>query len=42
MHWLKTLLKDTPEIALFLCLAAGFAIGKIKVWKLSLGGIART
>jgi putative transport protein len=42
VHWLKTLLKDTPEIALFLCLAAGFAIGKIKVWKLSLGGIAGT
>lgn len=42
MHWFRSLLQGTPEIALFLCLALGFAVGKVKVWKLSLGGIAGT
>jgi putative transport protein len=42
MHWIKHTLEASPEIALFLCLALGFAVGKVKVWKLSLGGIAGT
>lgn len=42
MDWIKHLLQSTPEIALFVCLALGFAIGKVRVWKLSLGGVAGT
>lgn len=29
-------------MALFLCLALGFAVGKVRVWKISLGGVAGT
>lgn len=39
---MKNLLTSTPEIALFLCLALGFALGKVKFWKISLGGVAGT
>ncbi|GAA4903649.1 aspartate-alanine antiporter [Stackebrandtia albiflava] len=42
MEWVKDLLQSTPELALFLCLAVGFGIGRVKVWKLSLGGVAGT
>src|SRR5580698_1333244 len=42
VHWIKHTLEASPEIALFLCLALGFAVGKVKVKKLSLGGIAGT
>ncbi|MFI6519244.1 aspartate-alanine antiporter [Spirillospora sp. NPDC050679] len=42
MDWLKHLLKDVPELALFLCLALGFALGKVRFWKISLGGVAGT
>ncbi|MFC9898343.1 aspartate-alanine antiporter [Nocardia sp. NPDC127579] len=42
MHAIKTFLQDTPEVALFLCLALGYAVGKIRIWKLSLGGVAGT
>ncbi|WP_106397386.1 aspartate-alanine antiporter [Actinocorallia populi] len=42
MQWFQKLLQGTPELALFLCLALGYAIGRVKVWKLSLGGIAGT
>lgn len=42
MTWVKDLLQSTPEIALFICLALGYAIGKIRVAGLSLGGIAGT
>ncbi|MDN3242440.1 aspartate-alanine antiporter [Glycomyces tritici] len=42
MDWIKETLSDTPEIALFLCLALGFALGKVRVWKISLGGVAGT
>lgn len=35
-------LESTPEMALFLCLALGFAVGKVRVWKISLGGVAGT
>ncbi|HEY1176997.1 MAG TPA: aspartate-alanine antiporter [Phytomonospora sp.] len=42
MDWIKNIIQSTPEIALFLCLALGFALGAVKVWKLSLGGVAGT
>ncbi|MFB7724635.1 aspartate-alanine antiporter [Nocardia sp. NPDC056100] len=42
MDAIKRFLQDTPEAALFLCLALGYAIGKIRIWKLSLGGVAGT
>ncbi|MGH8877297.1 MAG: aspartate-alanine antiporter [Stackebrandtia sp.] len=42
MEWVKSLLQSTPEIALFVCLAIGFAVGKVRIWKLSLGGVAGT
>ncbi|MEV0587049.1 aspartate-alanine antiporter [Nonomuraea sp. NPDC050310] len=42
MTWFKELLQGTPEMALFICLALGYAIGKVKVKGLSLGGIAGT
>ncbi|MFC1420513.1 aspartate-alanine antiporter [Streptacidiphilus cavernicola] len=42
MEWIKHLFKDSPEIQLFVCLAIGFAIGRVKLWKISLGGVAGT
>ncbi|HCT75108.1 MAG TPA: aspartate-alanine antiporter [Micromonosporaceae bacterium] len=39
---MKNLLHSTPELALFICLALGFALGKVKFWKISLGGVAGT
>ncbi|MDX6742257.1 aspartate-alanine antiporter [Actinocorallia sp. A-T 12471] len=42
MKWFQSFLQGTPEIALFLSLALGYAVGRIKVWRLSLGGIAGT
>ncbi|MFB4293189.1 aspartate-alanine antiporter [Nonomuraea sp. ATR24] len=42
MTWLKELLRGTPEMALFVSLALGYAIGKVRVGGLSLGGIAGT
>ncbi|WP_280229768.1 aspartate-alanine antiporter [Nocardia cyriacigeorgica] len=42
MDAVKDLLQQTPELAVFLCLALGYAVGKVRVWKLSLGGVAGT
>ncbi|RRR96916.1 aspartate-alanine antiporter [Glycomyces terrestris] len=42
MDWIESTLESTPEIALFLCLALGFAVGRVKIWKISLGGVAGT
>ncbi|MGV0745366.1 aspartate-alanine antiporter [Mycolicibacterium sp. XJ870] len=42
MDWIIDTLESTPEIALFACLALGFAVGKVRVWKISLGGVAGT
>jgi putative transport protein len=42
MHSIENYLKDTPEVALFVCLAVGYAVGRVKIWKLSLGGVAGT
>lgn len=35
-------LRDHPELALFLCLAAGYLVGKLRVGPLTLGGICGT
>ncbi|GLZ79147.1 putative transporter [Actinorhabdospora filicis] len=42
MDWAKNIIQSTPEIALFICLALGFAIGAVRIWKISLGGVAGT
>jgi len=39
MHWLVQTLRDHPEIAVFLTLAIGFFIGKIKIGKFTLGSV---
>ncbi|MGR4870669.1 aspartate-alanine antiporter [Variovorax sp. LARHSF232] len=40
MDWLHGIFKHSPEIALFLSLALGYLIGKIKFGKFQLGGVA--
>ncbi|MGJ7510825.1 aspartate-alanine antiporter [Variovorax sp. GT1P44] len=40
MEWLHDLFKRSPEMALFLSLSVGYAIGKIKFGKFQLGGVA--
>ncbi|MGH3679714.1 MAG: aspartate-alanine antiporter [Natronosporangium sp.] len=40
LNWAKELLNETPELALFVCLALGFALGKVRIWKITLGGVA--
>lgn len=40
MSWLHDLFHKSPEIALFLSIAAGYYIGKIKFGKFQLGGVA--
>jgi putative transport protein len=42
IDWIVDTLESTPEIALFACLALGFAVGKVRIWKISLGGVAGT
>ena len=39
MTWLQHLFADTPEAALFLSLALGYAIGKIQFGRFQLGGV---
>jgi len=39
MEWINKILHDTPELAIFLTLALGFAIGRIKIGKFSLGSV---
>ncbi|WP_411110191.1 aspartate-alanine antiporter [Streptomyces sp. c-19] len=36
------ILRDNPELALFLCLAAGYLVGKLRVGPITLGGICGT
>jgi putative transport protein len=38
--WLHELFRRSPEIALFLSLAIGYAIGRIRFGKFQLGGVA--
>ena len=40
MEWLHELFKKSPEIALFLSLALGYYVGKLKFGKFQLGGVA--
>lgn len=40
MLWLHELFRRSPEIALFLSLAIGYAIGRIRFGKFQLGGVA--
>jgi aspartate-alanine antiporter len=40
MNWLHELFHSSPEIALFLSIAVGYYIGKIKFGKFQLGGVA--
>lgn len=40
MHWIHEIFQQSPEIALFLSLAGGYAIGKIQFGKFQLGGVA--
>ncbi|CAG2154833.1 Aspartate/alanine antiporter [Cupriavidus campinensis] len=40
MDWLHTIFQKSPESALFLSLAVGYAIGKITFGKFQLGGVA--
>jgi len=39
MEWIVKTLQSTPELAIFLTLAVGFAIGKIKIKSFSLGAV---
>ncbi|MCC8147188.1 MAG: aspartate-alanine antiporter [Bacteroidales bacterium] len=39
MEWIVKTLQNTPELAIFLTLALGFAIGKIKIKSFSLGSV---
>lgn len=40
MGWIQYIFHQSPEIALFLSLAGGYAIGKIQSGKFQLGGVA--
>ncbi|WP_018184296.1 aspartate-alanine antiporter [Kaistia granuli] len=40
MNWIHEIFRQSPEIALFLSLAGGYAIGKIQFGKFQLGGVA--
>ncbi|RAI60617.1 aspartate-alanine antiporter [Roseicella frigidaeris] len=40
MSWLHAILDQSPEVALFLSLAIGYAIGRIQFGKFQLGGVA--
>ena len=39
MEWIVNTLRNTPELAIFLTLALGFALGKIRIGKFSLGPV---
>jgi aspartate-alanine antiporter len=40
MNWVAQILKAAPELALFIALALGHALGRAKLGKFSLGGVA--
>ena len=42
MHYFVTALREHPELAIFLTLALGFAIGRIKIGSFSLGTVVGT
>lgn len=39
MHWLVKALQDYPELALFLTLALGYAVGKIRIGSFTVGSV---
>ncbi|MEU5695788.1 aspartate-alanine antiporter [Actinosynnema sp. NPDC020468] len=42
MDWVRHLVQSTPEIALFVCLALGYLVGRLRVGPIQLGGICGT
>jgi len=42
VEWLRHFLQGTPEIALFLCLALGYLVGRLRVGPIQLGGVCGT
>ena len=42
MHWFVTTLRENPELAIFLTLALGFAVGRLRLGSLSLGNVVGT
>jgi putative transport protein len=42
MHYLVTALREHPELAIFLTLAVGFAVGRIRIGSFSLGTVVGT
>ncbi len=42
MHWFATSLRQNPELAIFLTLALGFAVGRLRVGSFSLGNVVGT
>ena len=42
MHWFVTSIRENPELAIFLTLAIGFVIGRIRFGTFSLGNVVGT
>ncbi len=42
MEFVKSIFEASPIIALFLCVAVGYAIGKVRIGKFQVGGIVGT
>jgi len=42
MHWIVTSLRENPELAIFLTLAIGFTIGRLRIGGFSLGNVVGT
>ena len=42
MRWFITSLRDNPELAIFLTLALGFVIGRIRIGTFRLGNVVGT
>jgi len=42
MNWFVTSLRENPELAIFLTLAIGFAIGRVRVGSFRLGNVVGT
>jgi putative transport protein len=40
IHWIVTTLQQRPELVIFLTLALGYYVGKIKIGPFSLGAVA--
>ncbi len=42
MTWFATSLRDNPELAIFLTLALGFAVGRLRLGSFKLGNVVGT